>query len=91
MERANRLALLISFAVRNVGLATAIAVTIMNRIEYATFSTVYLLSEVALVLTAVVAFRTMGPSGSKTPIIWVYHEDSITVLLAEKRIHKILV
>ena len=64
MERVDRLALLISFAVRNVGLA---AITIMSRIEYAVFSTVYFLSEVVLVLGAVVAFGTWkakGPTGN---------------------------
>lgn len=65
MERADRLALLISFTVRNVGLATAIAITIMSRIEYAVFSTVYFLSEAVLVLGAVVVFRTVGQSSGK--------------------------
>jgi bile acid:Na+ symporter, BASS family len=57
MKRADRVAFLISFAVRNVGLAATIAITVMNRIEYAVVSMVYFLSEVALVLAAVVAFR----------------------------------
>jgi BASS family bile acid:Na+ symporter len=65
MERADSLALLISFAVRNVGLATAIAITIMSRTEYAVFSTVYFLSEVVFVLGAVVAFRTVRQSSGK--------------------------
>ena len=57
MDPAERIALNISFAVRNVGLATAIAVTIMNRIEYAVFSTIYFLSEVVLVSIAIMAWR----------------------------------
>jgi len=57
VQRADSLAFLISFAVRNVGLAATIAITIMNRIEYAVFSTVYFLSEVVLVLAVVIAFR----------------------------------
>jgi predicted Na+-dependent transporter len=57
MEQGDSLTFLISFAVRNVGLAATIAITVMNRIEYAVFSMVYFLSEVALVLAAVVAFR----------------------------------
>jgi BASS family bile acid:Na+ symporter len=65
MDRAYSRALLISFAVRNIGLATAIAITFMNRIEYAVFSTVYFLSEVVLVLTAVLAFRTFGHATGK--------------------------
>jgi predicted Na+-dependent transporter len=57
VPRADRLAFLISFAVRNVGLASAIAITMMNRIEYAVFAIVYFLSEIVLVLAVVVAFR----------------------------------
>lgn len=63
MARAESLALLISFSVRNVGLATAIAITIMSRIEYAVFSTVYFLSEVVLVLGAVVALGMWRAKG----------------------------
>lgn len=40
----------IVFAVRNVALAMAIAVTILNRVEYAAFSLVYFLTEVPLLL-----------------------------------------
>ncbi|HTZ49380.1 MAG TPA: hypothetical protein VMH20_17450 [Verrucomicrobiae bacterium] len=65
MNPASSLALLISFAVRNIGLATAIAITFMNRIEYALFSTVYFLSEVVLVLAAVLAFRILGHANGK--------------------------
>jgi BASS family bile acid:Na+ symporter len=64
MGRADSLALLISFSVRNVGLATAIAITIMSRIEYAVFSTVYFLSEVVLLLGAVVAFGLREGKGA---------------------------
>jgi len=48
----------IGFAVRNVALAMAIAVTILNRIEYAVFAVVYFLSEVPLLLGAVAVYRT---------------------------------
>jgi bile acid:Na+ symporter, BASS family len=65
MDQANSVALVISFAVRNVGLATAIAITLMNRIEYAVFSTVYFLSEVVLVLGAVAALRAAGKASGK--------------------------
>jgi bile acid:Na+ symporter, BASS family len=40
----------ITFAVRNVALAAAIAITLLNRIEYGVFATVYLLTEVPLLL-----------------------------------------
>ena len=66
-ERANSLAFLISFGVRNVGLAATIAITIMNRIEYAAFSTVYFLSEVVLVLGAILAFRLWDGKGHSKP------------------------
>lgn len=47
----------IGFAVRNVALAMAIAVTILNRIEYAVFAVVYFLSEVPLLMGAVAVYR----------------------------------
>ena len=47
----------IGFAVRNVALAMAIAVTLLNRIEYAVFAVVYFLSEVPLLLGAVAVYR----------------------------------
>lgn len=63
MERADSLALVTSFSVRNVGLATAIAITFLNRIEYAVFSTVYFLTELVLVLGVVAAFRLGSGEG----------------------------
>ena len=59
-ERDRGLAFLISFAVRNVGLAATIAISLLNRLEYAIFSTVYFLSEVVLVFAIVVAYRLYG-------------------------------
>jgi bile acid:Na+ symporter, BASS family len=53
----NGLTVGIVFAVRNVGLATAIAVTLLNRIEYAVFAAVYFISEVPLLLSTVTVFR----------------------------------
>jgi BASS family bile acid:Na+ symporter len=47
----------ISFAVRNVALALAIAVTLLNRTEYAVFAVVYFLTEVPLLLGAAAAYR----------------------------------
>jgi predicted Na+-dependent transporter len=38
----------IGFAVRNVGLASAVGITLLNRIEYAVFAGVYFLTEVPL-------------------------------------------
>ena len=47
----------IVFAVRNVSLALAIAVTLLNRVEYAVFAVVYFLTEVPLLLAFVWAAR----------------------------------
>ena len=47
----------IAFAVRNVALASAIAITLLNRIEYAVFATVYLLTEVPLLLFVAAIYR----------------------------------
>ncbi len=49
-----------SFAVRNVGLATAIAVTLLNRVDYAAFATVYFIAEVPLALALVAGYRRWG-------------------------------
>jgi len=47
----------IGFAVRNVGLASAIAITLLNRIEYAVFAVVYFLTEVPPLLGLVAWYR----------------------------------
>ncbi len=47
----------IGFAVRNVALASAIAITLLNRIEYAVFAVVYFLAEVPLLLGVVAGYR----------------------------------
>ena len=45
------------FVVRNVGIATAIAVTVLGRVEFAVFATAYFLAQVPILLAAVVVFR----------------------------------
>jgi BASS family bile acid:Na+ symporter len=47
------------FVVRNVGIATAIAVTVLGRVEFAVFATAYFLAQVPILLTAVLVFRRM--------------------------------
>jgi BASS family bile acid:Na+ symporter len=54
------------FAVRNVGLAMAIAVTLLNRNEYALFAAVYFLVEVPLLLAAVAMHRKFSRNFSTT-------------------------
>jgi BASS family bile acid:Na+ symporter len=46
------------FATRNVAVATAIAVTLMGRVGFALFATTYLLTELPLMLIAVLVFRS---------------------------------
>jgi BASS family bile acid:Na+ symporter len=45
------------FVVRNVGIATAIAVTALGRVEFAVCATAYFLAQVPILLAAVVIFR----------------------------------
>ena len=45
------------FVVRNVGIATALAVTVLGRVEFAVFATAYFLAQVPILLAAVVVFR----------------------------------
>jgi BASS family bile acid:Na+ symporter len=47
------------FVVRNVGIATAIAVTVLGRVEFAVFATAYFLAQVPILLTAILVFRCM--------------------------------
>lgn len=54
---ADRFALGAVFVVRNVGVATAIAVTVLGRSEFAVFATAYFLTQVPIVLAAVFVFR----------------------------------
>jgi bile acid:Na+ symporter, BASS family len=45
------------FVVRNVGIATAIAVTVLGRVEFAVFATAYFLAQVPILVGAVLVFR----------------------------------
>ncbi len=45
------------FATRNIAVATAIAVTLLGRVDFALFATAYFLTEVPLMLGAVAVFR----------------------------------
>jgi ACR3 family arsenite efflux pump ArsB len=47
----------IRFAVGNVTLASAVAITLLNRIEYAVFAVVYFLTEVPPPIGVVAVFR----------------------------------
>ena len=60
--------LLIEFAVRNVAIATAIAVTVLGRVEFAIFATAYFLIEVPLLFTAVLLFKMRVGSGVRMSV-----------------------
>lgn len=49
----------IAFVVRNVGLATAVAVTVLGRVEFAVFATAYFLAQAPLLVMAALVFRRM--------------------------------
>jgi ACR3 family arsenite efflux pump ArsB len=56
-EVADRFTVAMVFVVRNVGIATAIAVTVLGRVEFAVFATAYVLSQVPALLVAALVFR----------------------------------
>ncbi|MBV8375381.1 MAG: hypothetical protein JO279_00095 [Verrucomicrobia bacterium] len=56
-NRGDRFTVAVEFGTRNVSIATAIAVTLLGRIDFARFATTYFLTEVPLMLLAVFAFR----------------------------------
>ena len=55
----DRFTLATEFATRNVAVATAIAVTLLGRAEFALFATTYFLTELPLTLLAVAGFRRL--------------------------------
>ena len=70
LKRSDSITFTILFPVRNIALATAIAVSLMGRWEYAAFATAYFLSEAFLLLGAVVFFRyrwTVAPLVNSAP------------------------
>ena len=70
LKRSDSITLTILFPVRNIALATAIAVSLMGRLEYAAFATAYFLSEAFLLLGVVVFFRyrwTVAPLAKSAP------------------------
>jgi predicted Na+-dependent transporter len=70
LKRSDSITFAILFPVRNIALATAIAVSLMGRLEYAAFATAYFLSEAFLLLGAVVFLRsrsTAAPLGDSAP------------------------
>jgi BASS family bile acid:Na+ symporter len=58
----DRFTLAAEFATRNVAVATAIAITLLGRVEFAIFATAYILTELPLMLGAVAVFRRVSVS-----------------------------
>ena len=56
-SEADRFTLAAEFATRNIAIATAIAVTLLGRTEFALFGSVYFLTELPMMLAAVAAWR----------------------------------
>jgi BASS family bile acid:Na+ symporter len=53
----DRFTIAAEFATRNVAIATAIAVTLLGRIDFAVFATIYFLTELPIMLAAIALFR----------------------------------
>jgi ACR3 family arsenite efflux pump ArsB len=67
-EARDSFTLLIEFAVRNVGIATAIAVTILGHVEFAVFATAYFLIEAPILFAAVILFKMKSVPLSRVSI-----------------------
>ena len=63
----DRFAVAAEFGARNIGVATAIAVTLLGRIEFARFAATYSFVEIPLLLGAVGLFRASRASGASAP------------------------
>ncbi|MCI0616654.1 hypothetical protein L0244_27055 [bacterium] len=59
LNRDDHFTVAIEYAVRNAAIATAVAVTILKRPEFAVFGTAYFLTEIPIILAAVALFRKM--------------------------------
>ncbi len=62
-DRGDRFTLAAEFGTRNVAVATAIAVTLLGRVEFARFATTYFLTELPLMLVAIAVFRSRAAPG----------------------------
>lgn len=65
-DATDRFTMGIIFVERNVGIATAIAVTVLGDLEFAVFATAYFLSQVPLLLAAVTVFRRVQSADRTT-------------------------
>jgi bile acid:Na+ symporter, BASS family len=65
-DRRDRFTLAAEFGTRNFAAATAIAVTMLGRIEFARFATTYFLTELPLMMVAIWAFLETAPEASES-------------------------
>jgi len=61
--RSDRFTLALEFGTRNVAIASAIAITVLGRLEFAVFAAIYFVTEAPIALAAVFGFRRAGPGG----------------------------
>jgi bile acid:Na+ symporter, BASS family len=61
-DRRDRFTLATEFGTRNLGVAMAIAVTLLERVEFARFAYIYFLTELPLMLVAIAVFRRQPSS-----------------------------
>jgi BASS family bile acid:Na+ symporter len=61
-DRRERFTIPVEFATRNSAIAAAVAITLLGDARFAIFATTYFLTESAILLVAVAAFRRMDPS-----------------------------
>ena len=62
-DSADRFTIAAEFGTRNLGVAMAVAVTMLGRIEFARFAYIYFLSEMVMMLAAIAVFRRLRPLG----------------------------
>ena len=64
------------FVVRNVAVATAVAVTVLGRTEFAVFATAYFLNQVPILFAALALFRLSRRSTSRAEAPGTEHEPA---------------
>jgi BASS family bile acid:Na+ symporter len=63
LNRSDRLTLMIEYAVQNVGIAIVIAVTLMERLQFATMAAIYFLVQLPVIVVAIMLYRKSISSG----------------------------
>jgi BASS family bile acid:Na+ symporter len=79
----DRFAIASEFGARNVGVAAAIAVTVLGRFEFARFAAAYALVELPLMLAAVAWFRRSQKPLTMTSVAGISEAHPVTVLAAK--------